>query len=415
LLAVVLNGCSNQAEGEKDSEQDLPIVTTTPNVDNSLDDSKYCVFLQIGGQPGEINVSWVNAIEEEMSFFMMEQGEAEPLYYVPVVSYNEEEQVYSYQISIDDLDPETDYYYGIMNSEGKARYYSYTTPEYEDSFQFLFAGDPQLQEETLEADAQGWRNTIEVSKNKFPFAAFLVSAGDQVDNPIESLYQGLASSEDLKSIPLAINIGNHDARSKLYLSHFSMPNRHPRGNYWYQFGKTLFIALNSNVTDYDMHREFIENAKAEYQNENQEEEEWLIITMHHSLYSVSYHADSEKTLERRVALSNMFSEYDVDLVLSGHDHCYTRSYLVKNEVPDIKPLPYESAQKETGQVLYISGSSSSGSKFYERTEEEYPFAAVDNTEEKAQISSIFVNEDHIKIQTYRVEDMSLVDEFTLFK
>ena len=58
---------------------------------------------------------------------------------------------------------------------------------------------------------------------------------------------------------------------------------------------------------------------------------------------------------------------DVDLVLSGHDHIYTRTHLMEDQKPvDFNnPVPNGgTVEKKKGQVQYVTANSSSGSKFY---------------------------------------------------
>lgn len=51
--------------------------------------------------------------------------------------------------------------------------------------------------------------------------------------------------------------------------------------------------------------------------------------MHYSMFSAGPHSDEEKILNLRKVYNEAFSELDVDLVLSGHDHLYARTYLMK--------------------------------------------------------------------------------------
>lgn len=69
----------------------------------------------------------------------------------------------------------------------------------------------------------------------------------------------------------------------------------------------------------------------------------------------------------RERMTPVFSEMNVDLVLSGHDHIYTRTYLMDEQKPvDFgAPVPNGGVvEKKTGQVQYVTANSSSGSKYY---------------------------------------------------
>ena len=94
-----------------------------------------------------------------------------------------------------------------------------------------------------------------------------------------------------------------------------------------------------------------------------------MLVYHHSIYSPADHAKDADNKVRRVDFPTTFSNLGVDLVLQGHDHSYSRSYLIKNgakadptEQPgaaDVYPGP--------GGVLYVTANSASGSKYYDIT------------------------------------------------
>lgn len=81
--------------------------------------------------------------------------------------------------------------------------------------------------------------------------------------------------------------------------------------------------MNSNSGSYATQIEYLKKA---IQNTNPE---WIIVTMHYSMFSAGPHSDEEKILNLRKVYNEAFSELDVDLVLSGHDHLYARTYLMK--------------------------------------------------------------------------------------
>lgn len=57
---------------------------------------------------------------------------------------------------------------------------------------------------------------------------------------------------------------------------------------------------------------------------------------------------------------------DIDLVVSGHDHIYNRTFLMDSEGKKVEGSDADFEQeKEEGQTLYLTLASSSGSKFYD--------------------------------------------------
>ncbi len=87
---------------------------------------------------------------------------------------------------------------------------------------------------------------------------------------------------------------------------------------------------------------------------------------HHAIYSPASHAKDSDAKVRRVDFPTTFSKLGVDLVLQGHDHAYTRSYLIKNgEKADAAERPgAENVYPGPGGVLYVTANSASGSKYY---------------------------------------------------
>ena len=108
-----------------------------------------------------------------------------------------------------------------------------------------------------------------------------------------------------------------------------------------------------------------------------------------------------------------FSELDVDLVLSGHDHLYARTYLMKG----MKSTGNASGLKKQGETLYLSGTSSTGSKFYEKESGKKGYIAFYDreTEKTPLISAITIQGKTLTIKTVRTTDMSVFDEITIRK
>ena len=63
-----------------------------------------------------------------------------------------------------------------------------------------------------------------------PDAAFLLSAGDQVNtNNDEAQYSAYLEQAQLYSLPVATVVGNHDSGSNSYDQHFNVPNESDKG------------------------------------------------------------------------------------------------------------------------------------------------------------------------------------------
>ena len=110
-------------------------------------------------------------------------------------------------------------------------------------------------------------------------------------------------------------LGNHDVRDGNgpgQVEELGMPGR------WYAtgVGPALFIGLDSTLAEDSDQREWLETTLAN------SSAEIIIVAMHHPAYSAGYHGSDERVQDTWVPL---FEEYEVDLVLAGHDHDYQRS------------------------------------------------------------------------------------------
>ena len=94
-----------------------------------------------------------------------------------------------------------------------------------------------------------------------------------------------------------------------------------------------------------------------------------MLVFHHAMYSPASHANDGDARVRRTDFTTAFSNLGVDLVLAGHDHSYSRSYSLKNGAKanaDEQPGA-AMVSKGVGGVIYVTGNSASGSKYYDLT------------------------------------------------
>jgi len=153
---------------------------------------------------------------------------------------------------------------------------------------------------------------------RFPFPIVLMM-GDNIygsDRPqdfvtkFEAPYKGLLD----KGVKFYASLGNHDSREQRYYQHFNM-----NGRLYYTFKAPTedvrFFALESTYMDPDQLKWLEDELK-------KAGERWKIVFFHHPLYSSSRTHGSQ--LKLRATLEPLFIQYNVSLVLNGHDHAYER-------------------------------------------------------------------------------------------
>ena len=74
---------------------------------------------------------------------------------------------------------------------------------------------------------------------------------------------------------------------------------------------------------------------------------------HHSIFSTASHVDDGDIITRRNELPQVFKDLDIDVVLMGHDHVYTRTYMMDGTTPDTSKGVQSSVTNPTG-ILYLT-------------------------------------------------------------
>jgi purple acid phosphatase-like protein/calcineurin-like phosphoesterase family protein len=317
--------------------------------------------------------------------------------YPAVVASNTVNGGFNGHAILGDLKENTTYSYRVGGDGAWSSTYEFKTRKFDGNFDFLFFGDPQIGSSgNVPKDGAGWAETLNVALAANPDAELLVSGGDQVEHANGSVsstdltepeWVSFLASDKLRQYPWVATIGNHDVGGRAYEQHLWTPNTtrtatlysgnpatNSGGDYWFIYKNVLFIDLNSNAyrttatsgSDSDVaHIGFITNVVQQHAADAK----YIVLVYHHSIYSPANHANDTDNQKRRLDFPQAFSALGVDLVLQGHDHSYSRSYLISSGVKanaDEKPGA-TSVFQGPGGVIYVTGNSASGSKYYELT------------------------------------------------
>jgi len=129
-------------------------------------------------------------------------------------------------------------------------------------------------------------------------------------NKFEAPYKTLLD----KGVKFYASLGNHDSREQRHYKLYNM-----EGKLYYSFKApkedVRFFALESTYMDQDQLKWIEEELK-------KSGEKWKIAYFHHPLYSSAGTHGSQ--LKLRAVLEPLFVQYNVSMVLNGHDHTYER-------------------------------------------------------------------------------------------
>lgn len=365
------------------------------------------------------------------------------------------EGYYSNKVTVKNLKEETDYFYQIYKNGEWVDVEEYSTGSFS-NYSILYVGDPQIAASNKQTSAEGdlmdekqtGANNLAARNDSFNWnqvltnataqhdVSFMVSAGDQVNTATrEEEYAGYLSALPLTSLPVATTIGNHDSKSAQYTYHFNNPNAFDKTleenadyvtgataagtDYYYTYGDVLFIMIDTNNYNCATHDNVI--AKAIKENPDCK---WRIVTFHQDIYgSGKDHSDSDGMV-LRTQLTPIFDKYDIDIVLQGHDHTYSRTYQLTSDGKehgtytksptdaDAKTaylkdnLCYNIVSKDGNTVInpegtaYFEANSATGSKFYELIPTQQDYIAERSQTWTPSYSVIDISENAITVTTY---------------
>ena len=384
--------------------------------------------LTIGEDETKMNLTWYANTNTSVTYQLAKAGAMSngefPSQFTTVEATNNQANdkgFYYNQATLANLEENTKYVYRVVNGDQVSKIYDFTTKDFDGSYNFIFAGDPQIGASgSASKDTEGWDKTLSDSINKFN-PNFILSAGDQVNTASdENQYSGYLDHEELTSVPQATTIGNHDSSSNAYTQHFNLPNETAKGetaagtDYWYVYNNTLFMNINTNNTSTAEHKAFMKEAIKENQDVR-----WKVVVFHHSVYSVASHSVESSILKRREELTPVFDDLGIDVVLMGHDHVYVRSNMMKGMKVSQETKDLTSVTDPEG-ILYLTANSASGSKYYDiKTNISTDFVAKMDQSKQRSISNIEVNENEFKITTYLYDanndDWAVLDTFAINK
>lgn len=365
------------------------------------------ISLSVGAQAGEIRFAWLSSDGKEAAFRISENSDMTVYKEIPVETSDAAGDYMSNKVTASGLEIGKTYYYSYTEKGGWSEPQPITVQPEED-FTVLFVSDAQIGrsgEETLEEvlirDTCGWNYTVEKMLSEYPDAAFAISGGDQFQSPYsKTQMKAYLAPEKLRSLPIANTIGNHDDGASLYGEIFNNPNEVFEINadeagtgYYYKYGDTLFITVNSNNTLlFDTARVIRKAVKAH------PDAKWRVVTMHHNPYSAAL-SDGEYS-EYRLLFSALYDCYDIDLVLSGHDHFYSRTEVMHG------------GRISDGEgTVYVQSSSASGSN-YDPLPDELASYTVSAFDVRVPTYTAFTFTDGAILgATYRTDTDEIIDEF----
>lgn len=405
---------------------------------SSLPQQQFRVILGVGATPSEVTLSWRTPLPGP-SFVEIQEAGSPTTRRFEGTERNSGALFYrSMHATLTDLKPGTTYQYRIgIPGRGWDDIASFTTSSNTGTWNFLALADPQIGVKLKNAEqGRTWRATIGSATSAHPDADMIISLGDQVDGwgPAQPQYDEFFSAPQLRSYPTAVIPGNHETYlggMRHFDEHFSLPEDEQR-DYAFVKGNVLFIALDSNQNrpeDIARHREFVRTAVAKHPDVA-----WTVAALHHAPFSHGSHTNDPDVVALREGLAPTFSETGVDVVLSGHDHIYTRSQPMSGTAPMSTGRGQigDNIAHEDGHTLYVTTTTAGAGKFYDYHDRnsaahpgatmasmdpalDHPWAAVWHQDYTPDYLAVSVSPEQLRLRTVDAPTGELIDDVSLTK
>lgn len=398
------------------------------------------VMLAPDSDESQLNFAWYSLENGVPSVQIVKYGEnfdnANVFYGTAQKAYKDldsQAQYYSNKVTVTGLENGADYQYRYRVDEGEwSEPEDYRCTDSTNGFSFIAVGDPQIGVGNggSEADTQRWENTLNLAVETARDAAFIYSMGDQVDGNLEyDQYAGFMYPQILRNYSIATTAGNHDCDVPNLQWHFNNPNvteygvTSATGDYYFSYGDTLFINLNSNAVLKSSksdaviakeHRKCIEEAVS-----SNPYAKWRVVTFHQDIYGYPDHYSDPEVKTCREQLYPILDDYDIDVVLTGHGHNYTRSFqMYGNEaVSDSEEFKSNDVTVNNPDGTVYFELSTAASKNYENNKPGYgghiaKSFAVNGVQSYSVVS---VTDEYLSVETYRTDTNERYDSYTITK
>ncbi|MCM3781767.1 metallophosphoesterase family protein [Neobacillus mesonae] len=303
------------------------------------------------------------------------------------------------------LKPGTLYSYraGDGTEEGWSSVRTFVTAKNKESdFSFIYVTDSQGE---TESDFALWENTMNQAMARYASPAFVLHAGDFVEDADNtSAWSSFfnTSASWISQTPIVPVIGNNDVIDDSFdpfASYFNLPENGVKAldgtgtNYSFDYGNLHISVLNTEGS-IKKQTEWLEKDLAGT------DQEWKIVALHRPIYGGNMYKKIQDW-------SEVIDKYEVDLVLQGHNHEYSRSYPIKDG--KVTGNSSDTVQNQEGTVYVVANTS--GPKFNEQKDEQF-YHKVHFQNYKQMYTGISISGKTLTYQAYDV-DGQLLDKFTI--
>lgn len=299
-------------------------------------------LLNVGADETQVSLCWHAAKATAKAQVMLSKNEdmsdSQTFYGHKTPAENDSQ--YVCRVTVTGLEENTTYYYKWYTDNGWSEAKKYETKSFTDH-KAMIVGDIQISEIEDDGDDSRqrrngyfWNNYLSTVLEANPDIAYLVTPGDNTSTgKTAEEWQTLMMPEAMRSLPVAMAIGNHDKKGTTYEYYTNMPNEYYGNNFegldrdfWYRYGDVLYLVYDSTSGNAPDHMAMTKEAV-----ELNQDAKWRIGVVHHGIYGAGDAiGDTETELLLTTIFAPVFETYDLDFVITGHTHSQGRSHFMQN-------------------------------------------------------------------------------------
>ncbi len=387
------------------------------------------VYISPGADDTEIRVTWYGGKDGVDPVVKISENEnmSNPISFTGTIHSNEKVER-SNHVTVTGLEKGKTYYYVCSDGTTDTEVKSFKTVADGEDFSAIYVSDIHLTGESFDdpklyETAENWNNML-IEATKREDISLILSGGDQATEGRPCEYYAMFTPEQLKIIPFAMAIGNHDVKRYTYDALANYPNTKTdnisssliHGDYYFTKGNALFLVLDSTNSSAADHYDFVKNAIEENPNAK-----WRIMMFHHDLYGGHIESRESENKLLRALFTPIIDKFQIDLVLTGHSHRFSRSHVIyKNEIT--QTLDEKTSVTNPKGTIYLTNGSLKINTDAEVQEDiidsdiKSEFIATDYiTETKAIYNILNFTEDSLTIKSYTYGSENPFTEFTINK
>ncbi len=389
----------------------------------SLVNSNTLPMLNVGADQTQVSLCWHcdkdTAKAEVQLAKTVDMTDAKTFVGTTTASENDTQVVC--RVTVTGLEENTAYYYRWYTENGWSEPEKYETKSFGDH-KAMVVGDIQISESAVNgepdaaqsADGLEWNNTLATALGQNPDIAYLLSPGDNTSTgSTSSEWQTLLMPKALRSLPLALAIGNHDKKGMLYTHYTNMPNEY-YGNFfagldrdfWFRYGDVLYLFYDSTSGNAPDHIAMTKEAV-----KLNPDAKWRIGVVHHGIYGAGdCIGDAETEILLNTIFTPIFESYDLDLVITGHTHSQGRSHFMKNRKVVGKAESGKTYTDPEG-IVYLNSNSVCGKVIMDYEADYLAYSFIEN--DVTTYSTLDFKGDTLTIETRRGDNGELLDSLTI--